>query len=88
MIGGTVIWYPVNEKMPELNDKNWFRHPCIVATSDGKVMAMDWTKNTFARSKKGQEPRWEWLGKISVWEIVAWAEMPIHPFPEMKGYKP
>jgi hypothetical protein len=87
MIGGTIIWYMVDEKLPEINEKNWFKHNCIVATQEGKVMSMAWTKNIYASTEKGQRPRWEWNGRVSIWTVVAWAELPAHPFPKTEGEK-
>jgi len=51
----------------------------LVCTANKIVAEMTYTWNPYAKTRKGQQPRWEWMGKISPWEITHYMPLPEPP---------
>lgn len=71
-------WIAVTKRLPELSETNSCVH-CLAAVPQGQVIALDWTRNTYAKTERGRTPRWEWQGKIYPWEPTHWMPYPDHP---------
>ncbi len=73
-------WVPVGERLPELNEANYFRVNCLVYCKPGGVCEMTYEINTYAKHERHRQPRWKRHGMISMWEVTHW--MPLPPGPE------
>lgn len=51
----------------------------LVCTANKMVAEMKFTWNHQAKTRKGQQPRWEWMGRISSWEITHYMPLPEPP---------
>jgi len=51
----------------------------IVCTANKVITEMKYTWNAYAKTKRGQQPRWEWHGKLSPWEITHYMNLPKPP---------
>jgi hypothetical protein len=76
-------WVPVGERLPELNEANYFRFNCLVYCKSGGVCEMTYEINTYAKHERHRQPRWKRHGMISMWEVTHW--MPLPPGPEGDG---
>ena len=76
-------WVPVGERLPELNEANYFRVNCLVYCKIGRVCEMTYEINTYAKHERNRQPRWKWHGMISMWEVTHW--MPLKLGPEGDG---
>ena len=74
-------WISVNERLPGLPE--YVGDTYIVCTEDGKVLAMEWSHNKWAKTEKGREPRWKWLDRNTPWPVTHW--MPLPPPPTTKS---
>jgi hypothetical protein len=71
-------WIPIEERLPEFAG-NRDGVTCNVVTKDGNVMALDWRRNSYAKTDKARAARWTWQGKISPWEVTHWMPLPQPP---------
>lgn len=74
-------WIPVSERLPEFTtERDWGDSvDCIVCTDGGEVMAMTWRRYLKGRTSRSRGPRWEWMGRIALWEVTHWMPMPAPP---------
>ena len=66
-------WISVDDRLPDKFGS--------YIVSDGKkiVTQMTYTSNKYAKTEKGREPRFEWMGKISPWKITYYQPLPAPP---------
>jgi hypothetical protein len=69
-------WVPVGERLPELNEANYFRVNCLVYCKSGGVCEMTYEINTYAKHERHRYPRWKRHGMISMWEVTHWQPLP------------
>jgi hypothetical protein len=72
-------WVPVKERLPELNEENYFRVDCLVYCKSGGVCEMTYEINTYAKQERNRQPRWKRHGMISMWEVTHWKLLPPGP---------
>ena len=72
-------WVPVGERLPELNEANYFRVYCLVYCKPGGVCEMTYEINTYAKHERHRQPRWKRHGMISMWEVTHWQPLPPGP---------
>lgn len=51
----------------------------LVCTETKIVTQMRYTWNSYAKTARGREPRWEWNGRISPWAITHYMPLPEPP---------
>lgn len=51
----------------------------LVCTKNKIVVEMKYTWNSQAKTRRGREPRWEFNGRISPWEITHYMNLPAPP---------
>lgn len=69
-MGNIAKWH---KGTPPLHNEMYSRVSYLVTVINSQVVEMDW-RCTSVRGKIVH--RWEWNGRLSPWEIIAWAEMP------------
>ena len=75
---GRPKWIACSERMPEF-PPGTNAVTCSVLTDVGHVVSMEWTRNPYAATPKGREPRWKWLDRNSPWDVSAWQPLPEPP---------
>ncbi len=71
-------WIKCDKQMPEPG-KTY-----IACTNTDSVLALNYRANRYAKTPKGQAPRWEWMfGRVYPGIITHW--MPLPPPPSDRG---
>ena len=75
-------WISVKERLPEIDMESAVYERCvnvIAATRMGRVIYVSYISNGYAKTQKGREPRFEWMGKICPFDITHWMPLPEPP---------
>lgn len=76
---GYIVWHEMEKEEPKFVGAGTVR-TCITETERHGVKALDWTKDPYAKTERGQAPRWQWRGKNNPWSrVVRWAYLPEAP---------
>lgn len=69
---------PAIERVPEFDTSFATRNdvPALVLTDRGFTAFMVYSRNPYAKTAKGQAPRWKYLGRDTLWNIQAWQPLP------------
>ncbi|ELY4532930.1 DUF551 domain-containing protein [Cronobacter sakazakii] len=51
----------------------------LVCTKNRQVIPMQYTWNEYAKTERGKAPRFEYMGRISPWEITHYMHLPEPP---------
>lgn len=76
-------WIKCADMMPEVN-KDGTSSLYIVCTTTGRVTAMTYSCNPYAKTEKGKAPKWKWMGQTSIWEPAYWMPLPPPPIDSKK----
>ncbi|MGL4230896.1 MAG: hypothetical protein ACRCWJ_05960 [Casimicrobium sp.] len=67
---------------PALNGKEYevaLGVECIVCMEDGRVTAMRYCANLWAKTERGRLPRWEDNGRLAYKKVMFWMDFPSAP---------
>ena len=76
-----IEWFDVNERLPEIDYSRppYNRAVKVLAHWGNKpecVAEMRYEDNAYAKTARGQAPRFTWQGRNSPWTITHWAFFP------------
>ena len=75
-------WISTEERLPEI-DMEAAAHDrhvnVLAATKTGSVIFVQYISNGYAKTAKGREPRFEWMGRICPFNLTHWMPLPEPP---------
>lgn len=75
-------WISINERLPviDMNAAPYVRCVNVLAvTNTRSIVFLSYVSNGYAKTEKGREPRFEWMGRICPFVLTHWMPLPEAP---------